>query len=78
MAKRYQGQIPEKAMFDVYLEMSEDRGQVLFQQEGAPSHRAKTTLRWLQLNEVQWMPHPAASQDLSPIKPLWHTFKQLI
>lgn len=77
-AARYQDQVLEKVMHDFYMEMSEEQGQVLFQQDGAPCHTAKSTGKWLELNHVEQMPHPAASPDLNPIEPLWHTFKELI
>jgi len=50
----------------------------LFQQDGALSHTTKSTLRWLDSNAIEWMLHPSGSPDLNLIKPLWHTFKQLI
>lgn len=77
-AVRYQEQVLEKVLHDFYMEMTEERGQVLFQQDGAPSHTAKSTCHWLELNDIEQMPHPSGSPDLNPIEPLWHTFKQLI
>ena len=58
--------------------MSEERGLVFFQQDGAPSHRSKCTLTWLARNSVNIFPHPASSPDLSPIEPLWKTLKTYI
>ena len=77
-AVRYQDQVLDKVLHDFYQEMAEERGQVLFQQDGAPSHTAKSTLRWLDSNAIEVMPHPSGSPDLNLIEPLWHTFKELI
>jgi len=77
-AARYQEQVLDKVLHDFYQDMAEERGQVLFQQDGAPSHTAKSTYRWLDLNEIERMPHPSGSPDLNHIEPLWHTLKELI
>lgn len=77
-AKRYQDQVLDGPLHDFYMQMSEERGIVTFQQDGAPSHRAKTTLWWLKHNSIDVFPHPASSPDLSPIGPLWKTLKAII
>ena len=77
-AARYQKQVLEKLVHDFYMEASEERGWVLFEQDGAPSHRAKSTINWLKRNSVETMPHPAASPDVVPIEPLWHNLKEHI
>ena len=77
-ADRYQEQVLDNTLYDYYLKMSEERGQVAFQQDGAPSHRAKSTLSWLSHNSIETFPHPASSPDISPIEPLWKTFKTFI
>jgi transposase len=77
-ADRYQDQVLDKVLFDYYVQMSEERGQVVFQQDGASCHRAKSTLAWLKRNEIEIFPHPSSSPDLSPIEPLWHWLKTII
>jgi hypothetical protein len=77
-ADRYQTQILEAKVCDYFLQMAEERGQVIFQQDGAPLHQAKSTFAWLHQNKIETFPHPASSPGLSPIKPLWKTFKALI
>ena len=78
-AARYQDQVLDRVFFDFYQQMSEERGQVAFQQDGASSHTAKSTSAWLQRHSVQLMPHhPASSPDVSPIEPLWKTLKSHI
>jgi hypothetical protein len=39
----YQEQVLDKVLHDFYQSMAEEHGQVLFQQDGAPSHTAKST-----------------------------------
>jgi hypothetical protein len=77
-ADRYQVQVLERVLFDYYWQKSKEKGQVVFQQDGAPSHRAKSTMAWFDRNHIEIFPHPANSPDLSPIKPLWHRLKVLI
>jgi len=48
-----------------------------FVQDGAPSHRAKTTLAWLQRNKVKTLwPWPARSPDLNPIEVMWRIVEE--
>lgn len=77
-AARYQDQVLDKVLFDYYWKMSQERGQVVFQQDGARCHTAKSTLAWLERNLIEIFPHPASSPDLSPIEPLWHELKTLV
>ena len=77
-ADQYQVQVLERVLFDYYWQKSEEKGQVVFQQDGAPSHRAKSTTAWLNRNHLEVFPHPANSPDLSPIEPLWHQLKVII
>ena len=46
-AARYQEQVLEKVVHDFYQEASEERGWVSFEQDGAPLHTAKSTIKWL-------------------------------
>ena len=47
-AKRYQEQVLEGVLRDFYQQMSEERGLVVYQEDGAPCHCAKSTCTWLQ------------------------------
>jgi len=58
--------------------MSEERGVVVYQENGAPSHHAKSTCEWLAWNNIDSFPHPASSPNLNLIEPLWKTLKDLI
>ena len=77
-AKRYLEQVLDGPLHEFYQEMAEERGMVVYQEDGAPSHCAKSTIGWLQQLSVESFPHPASSPDLSPIKPLWKTLKEQI
>jgi transposase len=45
--------------------------EILFQQDGASIHRAKTTMEFLDDQNVTIFEHPALSPDLNPIENLW-------
>ena len=77
-AARYQEQVLDRVLHEFYMEMAEERGQIMFQQDGAPCHRAASTRRWLDLNSIEKAPHPPVSPDVNPIEPLWHTLKTRI
>jgi hypothetical protein len=46
-AERYQDQVLERALYDYWVEKSEEKGLVLFQQNGVRSYTAKSTKAWL-------------------------------
>lgn len=75
-AERYREQVLDKVLYDYYVEKTEEKGWVLFQQDGAPSHKGSRS--WFTRNSVELFPHPPSSPDLSPIEPLWNTFKKNI
>ena len=62
-ADQYQVQVLEQVLFDYYWRKSEEKGQVVFQQDGAPSHCAKSTTAWLNRNHIEIFPLPANSQS---------------
>jgi hypothetical protein len=69
-ADRYQEQVLEHRLYDYYMERMEKMGQVVFQQDGAPSHTARSTTAWFARNSIKQFPHPPSSPDLRPIEPL--------
>ena len=77
-AARYQDQVLDKVVHDFYQKMCEEQGQVLFQQDGASLHTAKSTTAWLDRNSVERIHHPTASPDVNPIEPVWHDLKEFI
>lgn len=74
---RYREQVLEGVLKGYYAKMKKDRGSVLFQQDGAPSHGSKTTKRWFKEQHIPLFFHPASSPDLSPIEPVWHELKKV-
>lgn len=48
----------------------------LFQQDGASCHTAKSTSVWFQNHEMEVLPWPSSSPDLSPIETLWGIIKK--
>jgi len=78
MAKQYQEQMLSGPLHIFYQEMSEEGGIVVFQEDSAPSHCAKSPREWLAKNSVDSFPHPVSSPDLNPTEPLWKTLKDLI
>lgn len=77
-AARYRQQVLEPLLLEFYQEMSEERGLVAFQQDGAGCHRAGVTRKWLKDHLIDVFPHPASSPDMSPIEAVWHVLKEKI
>jgi hypothetical protein len=77
-AQRYIQQVLDGPFLHFYQEMKKRRPNFKFQQDGAASHRAKTTQKWLKEHNVIIFPHPPTSPDLSPIEPVWHILKKHI
>lgn len=75
---RYMAQVLEGALKDFYHEMKQEKGQVVFQQDGAPCHRSKRTQNWFTKNKIPILYHPANSPDLNPIEPVWHELKKCL
>ncbi|KAF5319866.1 hypothetical protein D9758_018521 [Tetrapyrgos nigripes] len=74
-ARRYQEQVLEGKLLEFYQEMDSERGDIKFQHDGAPSHTAKSTKKWLSDHGIPLFPHPPSSPDLNPIEPVWHKLK---
>jgi hypothetical protein len=63
-AQRYREQVLEGALLGFYQEMCTERGgEILFQQDGAPSHKAKATTNWLK-RYVSHIAHCSSPADL--------------
>lgn len=75
---RYKAQVLEKVLKDFHVEMANERGRVLFMQDGVPSHRDGRTQQWLRDQDIPLLFHPPASPDLNPIEPVWHEIKKII
>jgi transposase len=76
--QRYISQVLEAHLFTFYHQMKENRPEVMFQQDGAPSHTSKLTKQWLADHRLSLFPHPPSSPDVNLIEPVWHELKNII
>jgi hypothetical protein len=77
-AARYCEQDLEGALQGFYEEVKKERGLVDFQQDGAPSHTAKSTIAWFKKAGIAMADHPAQSPNVNPIEPVWHDLKTIV
>jgi transposase len=75
-AKRYQEQVLEAVVKKLYADLEKKLGGIHFQHDGAASHRAKSTQRWLEQHNIRLLFHPTSSPDLDPIERVWHELKR--
>jgi hypothetical protein len=75
---RYQDQVLNPFLKAFYMQMNNKRQTVYFQQDGAASHRSKSTMKWFAENKVLLFKHPASSPDLNPIEPVWLNLKNIL
>ncbi|GLB37419.1 putative DDE superfamily endonuclease [Lyophyllum shimeji] len=73
--QRYREQVLEGALLDFHTRMKAVKGNVIFQQDNAPSHKSKGTKQWLASHGIPLLFHPSGSPDLNPIEPVWHELK---
>jgi hypothetical protein len=52
-----------------------ERGEVVFQQDGASSHTSKSK-KWFFYHHFLPFPHLTSSLDINPIEPVWHELKK--
>lgn len=74
----YRKQVLEPVLKPFLKEVRRKRDRVWFQQDGAPTHKALETTRWLNSNNISLFPHPSKSPDFSPIEPIFFDFKNII
>ena len=72
----YQEQILEGVLKHFYHQVSKEESGIEFQQDGAASHRSKSTMEWFRQNQIPLFYHPPCSPDLSPIEPVWLELKK--
>ena len=61
-----------------FAEMKSEKPQLTFQQDNAPSHRSKSTMKWFKKYSIPLLFHLPSSPDLSPIEPVWHKLKKVL
>lgn len=77
-AKQYQDQVLEKVLLGFQKEQKGKNGMVLFQQDGAPSYRAKTTKQWLEAAHIPLPFYPPSFSNLNLIEALWYVPKAIL
>ncbi|CAK5272627.1 unnamed protein product [Mycena citricolor] len=80
-AERYQDQVLKPHLMNAINELRQQRSRrvkIQFQQDGASSHTAHSSIDWLENHKIPIFLHPANSPDLSPIEPVWHELKKCI
>jgi transposase/Zn/Cd-binding protein ZinT len=65
-------------LLPIIKECHKNRRRVLFQQDNARPHKAKSTMEFLTKNKVPVMDWPPYSPDLSPIENIWHIMKMRV
>lgn len=74
----YISQVLEPYLLPFYQEVGRNRPGIVVQQDGALSHSAKATKKWLSNYDIDLFPYPPNSPDLNTIEPLWHDLKTII
>ena len=72
---RYQEQVLSSTLLPFYQTVATIRHNVQFQQDGAPSHWAKSTQQWFTRHNIPLLFHPANSPNLNPIEAIWAQLK---
>ena len=57
-------------------EFGDQDGDYFFMQDNAPCHKAKSTIAWLQNQQIPLLPWPPTSPDLNPIENIWSIIDQ--
>ncbi len=60
------------------LQFMEIQGCAIFQQDGAPAHKAKKVGEWLRGHNITLLDWPGNSPDLNPIENLWAVMKKKV
>lgn len=64
---RYKDQVLEGVLASFHAEVTQKMGKVYFQQDGAASHRSKSTQNWFSTTGIALLYHLASSPDSNPI-----------
>lgn len=75
---RYKEQVLEKVVRGFCEDMKKKRGQIFYQQDGAPAHRKGFVKQWFCDNDIPLLYHPPSSPDLNAIENVWDDLKKII
>jgi transposase len=73
--KCYQEQVLEGVLLDFWEEMKVMKGDIVFQQDNAAAHQARSMKDWLRDHGITLLFHPPNSPDLNPTEHIWHELK---
>jgi transposase len=71
----YQDQVLDPVLLELIQSTKQEHGNILFMQDGAPSHCSKLTTAWFTEHHIKLFPHPFCSPDMGPIERLWYLLK---
>ena len=75
---QYKDQVLEGILASFHAKVTQKMSKVYFQQDGAASHRSKSTQNWFSTTGIPLLYHPASSPDLNPIELVWHELKKAL